>query len=138
MSTPSNIIRICSYIKNTIERKLSVSDNFLFAQFVRSPDQVKMKNHDSSPSNVWLILVSGSRASRSSSTTSVRLSSAGRLRTNDRMWPGYQDGGAGSTIDAIPCAIAIGNVALFLLLQYYRRTIGEGNKIRRKAVQMLR
>lgn len=42
------------------------------------------------------MLVSGRRASRSSSTTSVRVSKAGSILMNWRMCPGYHEGGDGS------------------------------------------
>ena len=47
------------------------------------------------PSSLPLILVNGSRESRSSSTTSVRESNAGNILVNLAMWPGYHDGGEG-------------------------------------------
>lgn len=42
------------------------------------------------------MLVSGRRASRSSSTTSVRVSKAGSILMNWRICPGYHEGGDGS------------------------------------------
>lgn len=51
---------------------------------------------EDSPSRVLLILVRGRRESLISSTTSVRVRKAGSCFVNFIIWPGNQDGGAGS------------------------------------------
>lgn len=53
-------------------------------------------SNQNTPSRFPLMLVSGSRESLSSRTTSVRVSSAGNCRVNLVICPGYHDGGTGS------------------------------------------
>ena len=64
-------------------------------------------NGADAPSKLRLMLVSGKRESRSSSTTSVRRRRTGSWRRNCVMCPGYHDGGAGRAGNGMCCNIAV-------------------------------
>ena len=79
-----------------------------------------MKRRVNQPSKVLLMLVRGSLASRSSSTTSVFFNSAGSCRLNWFILPGNQDGGAGRVGNGIYFSIIIIQ-GLLLRSSVYRR-----------------
>lgn len=67
------------------------------------------------------MLVRGSLASRSSSTTSVCFNSTGSCRLNWFIWPGNHDGGGGSAGNEMRCSIITAQETLLRRSVYGRR-----------------
>jgi hypothetical protein len=82
------------------EKYISLHNQFVSKVIFNVIQSIYIRKHAmvaNSPSKVLLILVSGSRESLSSSTTSVRVSKAGSIRVNFIICPGNHDGGMGKS-----------------------------------------